>query len=207
MQFISANLDFLCLIYILGAFQLPLILWLTGSLFNMRRPWIWAACSGLLAGLAGLTNLFALSSAGSGVLYTIEILLNSLAWLALFEFGRTGFKRQGKRGLGRWVYLPSLLLLGLGGGLGGLNGVDITSRLVLALPAAVFAGGSIVLETRSMPDRQQRSLRLAGGLIILTTTLTALVVPAVAGGRSTLVHTLNLSAEWGLLAQIGRAHV
>ena len=171
-----AYLDYLHFIYILGGSQLALVLWMRGKFSQQRLPWSWLAGFGITAGWAGLINLLALSFEEASFLVPLGILFNSLSWLALLEFARLGFKGQGKKTAGRWVFLPLLLLMGLGG-LKGMEAVDAGSRLALGLPAGLW----LLVCMQGMAWQAQGKLRrlfeMSGWMIFLSVWVTALAVP------------------------------
>jgi PAS domain S-box-containing protein len=148
--------DYLTFLYIFGCIQFSMILWMRGEFSDQRLPWIWAAIANVLAGVSGLLDLFSFSMPQVGILYPASILLNGLAWLALFEFARKGIQLHHRRGITAWVYLPVLALLSLAG-LGGLSGIDLNTRLFLASPVAIFAGWVIWQDAQNEKGRRKSS--------------------------------------------------
>ena len=87
---------------------------------KVELPWIWFGTFGLLRGLHEWLHMLALSLPDPVVFKLVRIAVSTSSLLALFEFGRRGWKAQGGRAPGAWIVI-ALLGLGLVNWLAGLQ--------------------------------------------------------------------------------------
>jgi len=103
-----------------------------------RLPWGYLGGFGLFLGLVAWLNLFAISFGDNILMLQLRIVLMSLGFLSLLEFGRRGIIASGNRAPGLWIHIP-LVLLAATGVFFDPNGLKITPRYALAVPGGIMA--------------------------------------------------------------------
>ncbi len=151
-QTLISNLDFTFFLYGLGYM---LVATVSFSLHQKDKqlPWKFLGFYGLFLGIVAWMNLLAISFGDTTGLLHLRLLLMSLSYISLFEFGRLGLYHNSKIKLSRLVLIP-LIIFALLGLLGGVPVLKITPRYALALPAGVLAALSCFYLARKDKERR-----------------------------------------------------
>ncbi|MCX5811352.1 MAG: response regulator [Proteobacteria bacterium] len=170
-QFLKGQMDYIFFFYGLAL----LILAATClSLYKRERsdlPWMFLGLFGLIQGLNEWLELLSISLWDTPGITVLRLFLLILSFIFLIEFGRAGSIALTGKGPGRWIYLP-LLCLVLLGGFSGINGLDTSARYALGL-----TGGSWT----AFVFYRESLIKKAGGKIMVIAAL-AMVLYAVASG-------------------------
>ena len=114
-----------------------------------RLPWKWLALFGFVAGLCEWGGLVAAMGDPNGAWAVATRTLPLLSFVFLAEFGRSGLNANGGQAAGRWVLLPALALVLLGG-ITGMSGAFAAAGYALVLPGAGVAS-YVVLRQANQP--------------------------------------------------------
>jgi len=177
-DFLQGQMD-----YILFFYGLAFILLAPICQLLKRRPppqpaWGWLGAFGAAHGVNELLDLLAMTPASAPVIALIKLVLATLSFLFLLEFGRASMIAIGRRSPGRWVWLALLGLAGLGGLLAGLPGFSATSRYALALVGGLWAAGALYLASRAPGPGRWALQGAALGLLLYGLTGGLVVKPA-----------------------------
>ena len=147
-DFLQGQMDYISFFYGLAFILLAPIC----QLLKRRPPpqpvWVWLGAFGAAHGVNELLDLLALASSITSVIAVIKLVLATLSFLFLVEFGRASMIALGRRSPGRWVWLALLGLAGLGALLAGLPGFSASSRYALAMVGGFWAAGALYLASK-----------------------------------------------------------
>jgi PAS domain S-box-containing protein len=176
--FWEQQLDFVFLVYGLALLLLGLVCF---ALARARRqavlPWRWLGLFGLLLGLNEWLEIVALSLDDPAWFHGIRLALITCSFLCLAEFSRQGLSRTGLRMPSRFIYVPLLLLAGLGG-LAGLTGLDASIRYSLGFVASLGTAWAMWRRREAEEGQAALPLSVAAVAFLLYGLLLGLVVPA-----------------------------
>ncbi len=182
MSLIPFNLDFSCFLSGLAAIALCAVAWrigLRGVPANVERlidrqqqalDWRWLAMAGAGLGFSEWLSLFSLKTNGAPAIWILGLLIQSVAWCSLLEFGRRGFRTtepDARPRLPVWVHAP-LFVLAMLGAIDGIEGLHLGVALALGLPAAGLTGLAL-LQASTLSERTVRPWGLhllSGGLLL-----------------------------------------
>ncbi|MBF0331556.1 MAG: CHASE domain-containing protein, partial [Candidatus Omnitrophica bacterium] len=155
-----------------------------GSLLHRKQsqdiPWHWLALFAATYGLHEWADLLALTFKDSVPFQWIRLAVMAASFIFLMEFGRATCQRLGYVKVGRWIYLP-LLVVALWGVKFSWPGLDASVRYALGSLGALWAGLALY-RLSVQPARGQAALRWAA---------VGFVLYAVAIGFSfSFLHTL-----------------
>jgi len=162
------SLDFTFFVYGLGYVLMAAVCLPLGREDRLRLPWAWLGSYGLIMGCVAWLNLAVISTGDSRQQLLFRLVLMSLGYLLLVEFGRRGARVAGGRSPGAWIHLPLLALAALGL-LGDIQALKAAPRYSLALVGGVWAAWALWRCSRRAP-----SGGLALGAAALATLLAAL---------------------------------
>ena len=147
-DFLQGQMDYIFFFYGLAFILLAPIC----QLLKRRPPpqpvWVWLGAFGVAHGVNELLDLLAMTPSFTPVIAAIKLVLATLSFLFLLEFGRASMIAMGRRSPGRWVWLALLGLAGLGGLLAGLP------RFFRRQPLRPGAGGRVLGCRGSLPRLQ-----------------------------------------------------
>lgn len=129
-------------------------------------PWAWLGSFGLTLGIKVWLDLIALTLGDSPSFSAGRIILMSVSFLLLVEFGRSGTAGVLGKSPGRWVLLPLVALTGLGG-LNGWAGISLVSQYVLGFGGGAWAFFVLFQASKSREKILRRCLLAAGGAFLL----------------------------------------
>ena len=173
-DFLNHQLDYLHFVYgfsLLLLFAVCLNLHRSGYL---NLPWKWLGGFGATHGLNEWIRMLAFSVADPAILMYCCVLLATLSFLSLFEFGRQTSLLQNRRAPGPWL---TALLLGLAaaGCRGDPEEFNIAMRCVMAVPAGLWAVTGLWSTSRRIENGGRALAFTAAGLLLYT--LTAWITP------------------------------
>ena len=170
------QLDFVLFIFGFSLLFFAFNIWGRSRFINEKISWNWIAVFALLLGVTELLELF---FRGFGVYQkyrVFQILFEMLGFLALFEFGRLGWKNCGRYSPGRTIYVPLLIVSGAGW-VYGVEGFYCFVRYFICAPAVIISGMVFWIESDRGGSDRNRSVALLGFLMIIAGTFSAFVVP------------------------------
>lgn len=155
-------------------------------------PWSWLSLFGLSRGLHESVSILAPSLSDPLACQAFRPILMAVSLVALVEFGRRGFRREGRRTLRGWLYLPLLALAALGGASGGLSGLQSAGEYVFGLPGGVLAGLTLLRAPRGCGRWDRAGLVLAALSLMAYTPARALPAPAIGA----ILATAAMAGLW-----------
>ncbi len=202
-EFLQTQSDYLRFLYSLSFLLLASI-----CLTLHRRPdrllaWHWLGWFGLSHSLHELLETMSLHSAGSALLNAACLVLLSLSYLFLVEFGRCGVVPDTSPRVGRWL-LAVLAALSISGGFAGWPGLAATSRYFLGLAGGCWAGLTLY-RAASWQSNTNLLLRAAGLTMICYGLATGLVLPPAPLFPASWLSANTFSALTGFPLQVGRS--
>jgi diguanylate cyclase (GGDEF)-like protein/PAS domain S-box-containing protein len=205
--FFQGQMDYIFFFYGLAFIGLGVVCYILSRDVNQPLPWGWLALFGFTHGANEWLDLVVFCW-GDGVWFgALRWGILAVSFLFLVEFGRLSLIRRRGRGPGRWLLIVLALGAGLGG-LDGLSGLNATTRYFLGLVGSTGAGWALFAESRRADSKCR--LSLLGGSIgfFLYGLATGVVVPqagfwpASAVNYGTFAHLTGLPIQLvrGLLA-------
>lgn len=204
-SFFADQLDFILFFYglafiLLGAVCLSVARGERGSV-----PWMILGAFGYVHGISEWLDLSALIFSDSPAFAILRTAVMTLSFVFLFKFARREAIRRDFWVTGRWIYVPLLLLVALGGYLAGVNGANVFARYVVGLPAAEISAIMIARHAREVTLRERHWLYLAAAGFVLYGLAAGAIVPAVPNW-SLDVFNYDVFAQWtGMPIQFVRA--
>ncbi|MFH2001524.1 MAG: response regulator [Planctomycetota bacterium] len=171
-DFFKIQMDY---VYLVSGLALILFAVIAGSVSkNMERRthWKWIELFGLSFGLCQWMAWLGLS-VGSHILFPVfQLILTSIAFLALIEFSRAGAKEISDPSPGKWIFIP-LISLACAGGLDSLAGLNASICYALGLPGGLWACRIIWQYEKQIQKSGLEWKILASALAALTLTVVA----------------------------------
>ncbi|HQR29841.1 MAG TPA: hypothetical protein PLL32_05485, partial [Anaeromyxobacteraceae bacterium] len=164
-SFLTAQLDYVYFVYGLALVLLGAV---SASISRDRGqclPWGWLAAFGLLHGAAEWLHVIALTESATGWFHGGLTFLAFASFLVLLEFARRAHAAVSTLRIGGWLTVLAAVVPLAAFALRGVHGLDVTARLLVALPAGLWAAGAIASAGRPRPERSfegSSSLALAG---------------------------------------------
>lgn len=204
-SFFADQLDFILFFYglafiLLGAVCVSVARGERGSV-----PWLILGAFAYVHGLSEWLDLSALVFSDSPAFAMVRTAVMTLSFVLLFKFARREALRLDVWVTGRWIYLPLLLLIGLGGYLAGVSGANVLARYVLGLPAAELAAIMIARHAREVTPRERPWLYLAAVGFVFYGLAAGAIVPAVPNWSLDVFNYDAFSQRTGVPIQIVRA--
>ncbi len=200
-DFLTSQMDYIFFFYGLAFIFLAPICQLLKRRARPPVTWVWLGAFGAAHGLNEWVDLLALTPLSAPVIALIKLILATLSFLFLVEFGRSSIVALRGRGPGRWVILALLGLAGLGGLLAGLPGFSATSRYALALVGGLWAAGALHLASKD-PGPGSRALQGAALGLLLYALSGGLVVKPAPFFPASLINSGSFMAATGLPIQL-----
>ena len=113
-NFIQIQMDYILFSYGLGFILLAGAAAALSRMEKQLLPWKWLCLFGISHGINEWLDLLAFSLKDSPAFSVARLIVMILSFLFLIEFGRAGSSAIGRKNPGRWIYVPLLLLSGLG---------------------------------------------------------------------------------------------
>ena len=200
-DFLQGQMDYIFFFYGLAFILLAPICQLLKRRPPPQPAWVWLGAFGAAHGTNELLDLLAITASIAPVIALIKLVLATLSFLFLLEFGRASMIAMGRRSPGRWVLLALLGLAGLGGLLAGLPGFSAGSRYGLALVGGLWAAGALHLASRK-PGPGRWALRGAALGLLLYGLFGGLVVKPAPFFPASLINSGSFLAATGWPVQL-----
>ncbi|MDO8914515.1 MAG: response regulator [Coriobacteriia bacterium] len=167
MSFFEVNLDY---VYFLSGLSF-VSLGAVASVLVMERErslrWIWLAAFGIAIGLTTWAACFALDVGDTTAFQWARFAGSVIAYVALFEFGRSGLADLYSRVPGRWA-TAAAGVIALGSAVLGLSSADLVVRFAVALPAGLLAGAAVIASGRRLGSDETGIARRADRMLLGT---------------------------------------
>jgi hypothetical protein len=177
-DFLQGQMDYIYFFYGLAFILLAAICQLLKRRPPPQPAWVWLGAFGAAQGVNEWLGLLAMAPSITSVIFVIKLVLATLSFLFLVEFGRASMIAMGPRSPGPWVWLALLGLAGLGGLLAGLPDFSVGSRYALALVGGFWAAGALHLASRAPGPGRWALQGAALGLLLYGLTEGLVVKPA-----------------------------
>ena len=222
-QFFQQQLDYIYFFYGLAFILLATVCIEMRGDPGRRLPWIWLAGFGLTHGISEWLDMIAQSAGDSPIFAAFRLVLLTVSFILLLEFGRDGLSRlhafgapdgtgaQGEPSTpggevpGRWIYIPLLIffLLAVQAGIAGLNAA---ARYIFGLTGGLWAAWTVFQLSKIKPDDQgrRRSLRLAAILLAVYALSAGLMVPQASFFPASLINNTSFLTATGVPVQLVR---
>jgi len=141
--FLATQLDFIFFFYGLAFLLLGLICFSIGRERPSEEAWRMLGGFALVHGVVEWLDLGALTLGDSPAFTVARTLLMTASFVPLLEFARLRAASGGARVPGRWIYVPLLTLILIGGVMAGVGAANALARYSLALPGALGAGWAL----------------------------------------------------------------
>src|ERR1035437_7370357 len=105
-QFFQQQMDYIFFIYGLAFILLAAVCFVMSRDSGRHLPWIWLAGFGLTHGIYEWLEMLVESQGDNPAFAAVRLVLMTVSFILLFEFGRDGLLRLTGKGPGRWVYIP-----------------------------------------------------------------------------------------------------
>ncbi len=199
---LNSQMDYIYVGYGLAFFFLAIAAW---SLQRQRvgtPKWGWLALFGLVHGanlwLEGL--MYGLQwPAGS----TLRLLIRTISFLCLLEFGRASLAATSRRCPGLWLHLLPLTLVTLYAG-SGIMTFQAVVRYALGFPAGVLATWALVRHAETYTGRQRQQLLAAACCFAVYGLLIGLIPSFAPWPPASFLNETQLASLTGLPAQLWR---
>ena len=166
--------------YIFFVYGLAFIL-LFSSCISLQKqhkdqlPWNWLGAFGLIHGINEWLDMLALSLGDNDLFKWVRIVIMGVSFICLFEFGRLICERLNYVRIGRWIYVPLVLVILLEAS-DGMAGVNATIRYSLGLSGGLLA--ALGLWRMSLENREGgRTMLLAAGAMALYAIVAGFIPP------------------------------
>lgn len=201
-NWLLAEIDYICFAGSVAWVLLAVVCWwLSRSRTSRPLAWPWLGWFGLLYGVTEWLDLLAQPPSVSPWLGLVQTGMMSLAFSALFEFGR----RSG-RSRAAICWLPGLLVVSVFWGWRvGVPGLNACCRLALGLPGGLWAAWTLWRTARQFSGAGGGSLRATALALLVATAALGAVVPTADFWPASRWNQDLFLAAYGLPVQCLRA--
>ncbi len=175
-NFLQMQMDYFFFFYGLGFILLAAAAAALSRAEKQRMPWKWLCLFGLTHGINEWLDLFAFSLKDGPAFSIVRLIIMVLSFLFLIEFGRAGSRAVHGKGPGRWVFIPLLLLAGLGA-FAGMSGLNAAARYTLGLTGGLWSAAALWRHRHAAHPVASRSLLIAAISMGIYGLATGVVVP------------------------------
>ena len=154
--FFSTQLDFIFFFYGLAFILLGSVCLAIASGSRQGPPWLVLGSFAFLHGAGEWLDLLALIVGDTPAFAVTRTALMTVSFMVLLEFARLEAVRLGLKALGRWIYVPLLLLVILGAFVGGLNGANAFARYAFGLTGAMATSVVLAFYIRGASPAEER---------------------------------------------------
>ncbi|MBU3931382.1 MAG: hypothetical protein KKF01_02900, partial [Proteobacteria bacterium] len=178
-DFLTGQMD-----YIFFCYGLAFII-LAGVCVSLRKaerekfPWHHLGLFGLTHGINEWLDLIALSFGDSGLFQSIRVLVMTLSFIFLMEFGRAGYARLSGAVPGRWIIVVPLALAASGYWLAGWNGLAVASRYFFGFFGGLLGAAALLRYVRTKKIEINSPLIAAAVCMALYAAAAGLIVPRI----------------------------
>jgi len=199
-QFFQQQLDYIYFFYGLGFILLAAVCVEMRGDVGRRLPWIWLAGFGFAHGIYEWLEMLALGGSDSPAFAAGRLVLMTISFVLLFEFGRDGLRRLTGKSLGGWVYIPLLIgfALAVPTGMAGLNAA---ARYAFGLTVGLWAAWT-VFQLSIIKKEHRWSLLTAAILLAVYAVAVGLVVPQAPFLPASLLNQTSFMGVVGVPIQL-----
>lgn len=199
-SFFSTQMDHIFFFYGLAFILLAGVVYSSPYRCDLSMSWKWLALIGLFHGINEWLDMLALSP-GDSLSYTaMRLLLRSVSFLCLVEFGRDGTAAIHGKAPGRWVILPLLSFADFGI-MVGISGTDVSARYTLGLTGGLWMAWALYqYHLREYPESYLLSITFWA--MALYALATGLIVPKVLFFPASLLNHDSFLAVAGFPIQL-----
>ena len=199
-QFFQQQLDYIYFFYGLGFILLAAVCVEMRGDVGRRLPWIWLAGFGFAHGIYEWLEMLALGGSDSPAFAAGRLVLMTISFVLLFEFGRDGLRRLTGKSLGGWVYIPLLIgfALAVPTGMAGLNAA---ARYAFGLTGGLWAAWT-VFQLSIIKKEHRWSLLTAAILLAVYAVAVGLVVPQAPFLPASLLNQTSFMGVVGVPIQL-----
>jgi len=149
--FFVNQLDFIFFFYGLAFILLGTTCWAIARSKGHGQAWAALGVFAFVHGAGEWLDLAALIVGDGTTFAVIRVMLMTVSFVLLLDFARLEAIRLGLNLPGRWIYVPSMLLVALVGVAGGVTAANVAARYAVAFPGALGAGLVLAWGTRMLP--------------------------------------------------------
>ncbi len=135
--------------------------------------WKWFAMFAIIQGITQTADVLTAPLLSSYAYHTIDVSLSIFSYFCLFEFGRSSLEQIKGRKAGKWVY-AILFWLVAAGAYKGIEGLELTSRIFMALPGTLFSAYVLVTTQHDRLHLKRLLIPAAFCIVLLGISTTAL---------------------------------
>jgi PAS domain S-box-containing protein len=176
-DFFKGEMDYIYFFYGLAFLMISLAGFIMTRRKDERLPWFWFALFAITHTAHEWMDFVEINFGEIPLLKVVGVLLGVFSFLFLAEFGRAGLARLREKGVGRWVFLP-LIMLAAAGLAGGFEGLEASCRPIIGLVGGLWAGYAVILASREMEGSSRPWLFIFGVTIWLYALAAAFGPPA-----------------------------
>jgi PAS domain S-box-containing protein len=174
-DFFKSQMDYVYFIYGLGFFTLAAVCFLLIRTHGEKLRWFWLGLFGLVHAINEWLDLFALTLGDSHFFKFFRLIILTVSFLLLFEFGRASFNSIKLKKIPWFVYIFLFILLGVGWYIGDLDGLNMASRTLLGFGGGCFVA-LVFLLAAWQGEKGLKSWRIVAGFVFAFYALTQLVI-------------------------------
>jgi PAS domain S-box-containing protein len=175
MRFFEHEMDYVLFFYGIVLIVVGLVCCVRGRERENGLSWRWLGIAAILSGIDKWVSMAIVLCGHDFDAAAIRLVTTTVGSLALLEFARQGHARVFGKGPGWWIYIPLVILAGLGAASGN-PGLAVSTRYVLGLPAASWA--AMVMAGMSRARRPaSKTLLTAAAAMLAFGIATAVLVP------------------------------
>ncbi len=164
-EFFKSHLDFVFLMHGLAFFVLSGLAFLLSRTHDNRPRWIWLALFGLVHAINEWLDMFALTFGDNDAFVFFRIIILTISFIFLFEFGRSTLYHLNGILIRLWVYSVFAILLYLSWAFGGNPGLNMAARYLLGFLGGFFV--AVFFFIASFTDKSRlKALRFIEGLFL-----------------------------------------
>jgi diguanylate cyclase (GGDEF)-like protein len=202
--FLSAQLDFIFFFYGMAFILLGVTCFAIARGEENRTSWLALGLFGFVHGAGEWLDLTALVIHDTPLFGIIRATVMTLSFVMLLDCARQEAVRLGLRLPGRWIYIPLLWLVAVGGVLGGTSvGVALARYFIGFVAAAATSVVFVILAKRFSGQQRSFSILTAVGLAAYAVAA-GLVVPAAPIWPATVVNQASFAQLTGIPIQLVR---
>ncbi|MDD5356096.1 MAG: PAS domain S-box protein, partial [Candidatus Omnitrophica bacterium] len=138
-HFFRSQIDYIFFLYGLSFFILAGACFLLAKNKKKDIPWFWLGLFGLVHATNEWLDLIAIVIGDSFIFQVIRLIVLTVSFVLLIEFGRRGLSNLVVRSVGLWFYIPILSLIYLGWLRNGFQGANFVAHAVLGFIASLSA--------------------------------------------------------------------
>jgi diguanylate cyclase (GGDEF)-like protein/PAS domain S-box-containing protein len=203
-DFLKEQMDFIFFCYGLAFIILAAVCVSLRKAKREKFPWHLLGLFGLTHGITEWLDMIALSLGDSGLFQSIRILVMTLSFIFLMEFGRAGYARQRGAAPGRWIIVVPLALTASGYWLTGWNGLAAASRYFLGFFGGLWAAAALLRYAGTKQIKTRSPLiAVAAGMALYAATA-GLIVPPIPYFPASLLNIETFLLWTGIPIQVIR---